>query len=464
MKLAFSLSLFIISAFTYAQPKAEAFLHIYASSEEIVEGECTIVNASVMVKETNQVSMRFHDIASQVLALNRTIHGSVPFFGNSYIVSISGAEVTYQGERYTEYKLLHYGICPDSDVKIPVRGLDMLKMPDSSILTLTSKELNIKVNDAPKVDLIGDFQLEILSTQLKDQTGDTSVIEYEIAGFGNLFPFRMEDLENEDFRMKTATISFKDSVYTSSFYHNRKKFKTEIIHKREGTIHMNDFVNIKSYSPRLKKITEHQLPIKIEVSGETKALAKEDYSNLVILLDNSQSMELEDYVPTRFDAAKEFANSLLKEKCNPFYLISGQPIKIDQCNVTDSMLYVNKFLGTAIGNALWSAIDDLKSARGKKGIVLITDGDATSGNVNTLLTARIAKEYGIKIFAVGVGSTGLVRYGVDFFGRPRYINQTFDDEALRKIAEVNGGVYYRLPKDSKEEILKIKSEILEHLE
>ncbi|MCP4459784.1 MAG: hypothetical protein GY816_17435 [Cytophagales bacterium] len=35
-----------------------------------------------------------------------------------------------------------------------------------------------------------------------------------------------------------------------------------------------------------------------------------------------------------------------------------------------------------------------------------------------------------------------MRYGVDFFGKPRYVEDTYRDDTLREISEITGGKFY----------------------
>ncbi len=410
-----------------------------------MKGDYTVVTVSVMVNESNRVSMRFYNLASQIMDLNKTIQNTVTFYGNSTITNVEGVEITYNDENYTEYKILEYAICPDSSLAISPQGLEMLTFPDSSILTLNSQELKIDVDNSQDADLIGDFKLEVLSADLKSNTGETSIVEYELLGFGNLYPFLPKTIDNEYMYSKTTMMAFEDSLFSNGNYRNIKRFKTEVFHKKKGRVDLSDFFSISTYSPKLNRSYGINLPIEFSIQGEEQERnVAERESNFVVLLDNSESMEIQDYVPNRFAAASELANTLLEKNSNSFYLVSGQPIKINENTAVDSLLYHRKYRGTSIGNAIWQAVDDIKDISGKKGIVLITDGDATSGNVTAHTAAMRAKEHGIKLYVVGVGTTGPAPYGTDFFGNTRYIEDTFDDASLKEIAELSGGKYYYL--------------------
>jgi Ca-activated chloride channel family protein len=100
--------------------------------------------------------------------------------------------------------------------------------------------------------------------------------------------------------------------------------------------------------------------------------------------------------------------------------------------------------GTAIGDALAVGIKKLRQRpEGSRVLVLITDGDNTAGTIPPLEAARLAARDGIRIYAIGVGSK---QTEVPITEGGRIITRTdlgFEEDALKKIAEVSGGVYFR---------------------
>ncbi|MFT7019252.1 MAG: Ca-activated chloride channel family protein, partial [Cyclobacteriaceae bacterium] len=47
-------------------------------------------------------------------------------------------------------------------------------------------------------------------------------------------------------------------------------------------------------------------------------------------------------------------------------------------------------------------------------------------------------------YAIAIGKEGKVPFGVDFFGRTRYIENTLDETNLREIAKIGNGKFYRV--------------------
>lgn len=101
---------------------------------------------------------------------------------------------------------------------------------------------------------------------------------------------------------------------------------------------------------------------------------------------------------------------------------------------------------TAIGDALAVAVDRLKDVQAKsRVIVLLSDGENTAGVVQPTEAAAAAAAFGIRIYSIGVGSTGTAPFpGVDLFGRQVLQAQEvrLDEKTLKMLAEKTDGRYF----------------------
>lgn len=99
--------------------------------------------------------------------------------------------------------------------------------------------------------------------------------------------------------------------------------------------------------------------------------------------------------------------------------------------------------GTAIGDAIGLAVKKLKDQpEGSRVLVLVTDGDNTSGMAPNE-AAQLAKKYGVRIYTIGVGSRGKVPFP-DAEGHLAYRDDLIiDDQRLTEIAYTTNGVYFR---------------------
>ena len=159
----------------------------------------------------------------------------------------------------------------------------------------------------------------------------------------------------------------------------------------------------------------------------------------VLVLDRSGSMEHSDYQPTRIEAAKAAARTFLKQiqAGDSTALVSFNdlvsldvPLTEDRDLSLGALKRLQPADGTAIGEGLYRAIEVLEAgaADSVKAIVLLSDGASNEGR-DPRSAADSAREAGIPVFTVGIGTTG----------------DDFDEPTLRHIAEVTGGEYLYAP-------------------
>ena len=102
---------------------------------------------------------------------------------------------------------------------------------------------------------------------------------------------------------------------------------------------------------------------------------------------------------------------------------------------------------TAIGDALALACDRLKDAPDKsKVLILLSDGANDAGEIDPVEAAKAAKELGIRIHTIGVGSNEPVPFPVpDAFGNVRLVPRLvrMDEELMTKVAETTGGRFFK---------------------
>lgn len=180
--------------------------------------------------------------------------------------------------------------------------------------------------------------------------------------------------------------------------------------------------------------------------------------DIVLALDVSTSMLAEDLKPNRVEAAKLVATDFVKGRANDrigMVVFAGE--SYTQCPLTIDYGIVLRFLselqtgmiedGTAIGMGLATAVNRLRTSTAKsKVIILLTDGENNSGEIDPITAAQAAQAFGIKIYTIGAGTRGTAMYPQQdpFFGK-RYhpVEVKIDEKSLRKIADLTGGSYYR---------------------
>lgn len=194
--------------------------------------------------------------------------------------------------------------------------------------------------------------------------------------------------------------------------------------------------------------------------------------DIVIALDISGSMLAEDFKPNRLQAAKKVAMDFIGGRPNDrigLVIYSGETFT--QCPLTiDHDVLLNLFNeikngmiedGTAIGDGLATAVNRLKESDAKsKVVILLTDGQQTAGSIPPLTAGEIAKQFGVRVYTIGVGTIGEAPYPFQTpFGTTQYQNVPvkIDEVTLKGIAEVTGGAYFRATDNKK--LAEIYSEI-----
>jgi Ca-activated chloride channel family protein len=181
--------------------------------------------------------------------------------------------------------------------------------------------------------------------------------------------------------------------------------------------------------------------------------------DIILCLDISGSMQAIDFQPNnRLYVAKGVLNEFIEgRKEDRIGLVCFARDAYTECPLTFDYDILIEFLeqvdfgdipdGTAIGMAIAGAANRLRDSEAKtKLIILLTDGVNNRGQIDPITAAQLCNTLGVKVYTVGVGKRGMVKYPVDdpVFGRRFVTRQSEIDEAtLTQIANITKGRYYR---------------------
>lgn len=192
--------------------------------------------------------------------------------------------------------------------------------------------------------------------------------------------------------------------------------------------------------------------------------------DIMIAMDLSTSMLAEDFKPNRIEVSKALAQEfVLKRPYDRMGLVVFAGEAYTQSPLTTDHQIVNNLLsqlqcgilkdGTAIGMGLSSAVNRLKDTESKsKIIVLLTDGVNNEGYIDPYQASNIAKELGIKVYTIGIGSNGYAPSGQqNRFFQARKSRVELDESLLKHIATETGGKYFRA--QTAEDLQTVYSEI-----
>ena len=207
-------------------------------------------------------------------------------------------------------------------------------------------------------------------------------------------------------------------------------------------------------------------------------------SSIMLAMDVSLSMRVSDVKPTRLEAAQAAAKSFLHDlpKDIEVGLITfagssqvAQRATLDRASLVAAIDAFQMQMHTAVGNAIVLCLSELfpeqgidlgemtfGSGKGKgrglddkakppppkqitpvapgsyksAAIILLTDGRRTTG-IDTLKAAKMAADRGVRIYVVGIGTTGEASTPE---GMSIYMQ--LDEPTLREVARMTGGEYY----------------------
>ena len=193
--------------------------------------------------------------------------------------------------------------------------------------------------------------------------------------------------------------------------------------------------------------------------------------DIMLCLDISGSMLAQDFTPNRMEAAKNVAQEFIDNRPTDrigLVIFSGEsftmcPLTTDRNVLKSQLAQVQSGLledGTAIGSGLATGVDRLRNSPSKsKVIILLTDGENNGGLIDPNTAKEIAKEVGVRVYTIGMGTEGFAPVPVQTPGgvvmQREKVN--IDEKLLTQIANETGGHYYRA-KDN-ESLSNIYSEI-----
>lgn len=194
--------------------------------------------------------------------------------------------------------------------------------------------------------------------------------------------------------------------------------------------------------------------------------------DIMLVLDTSTSMRAEDFDPNRFEAARDVASEFIDSRVSDRVgLVVFAAKAFTQAPLTLDYTFLQQMLdevrvgaiqdGTAIGTALAMAANRLKDTDAKsKVMILLTDGQNNRGEIDPQTASEVAQAFGVRVYAIGVGTRGRVPFPFDtpFRGsQQRQVPVQIDEDMLRTVAQTTGGRYFRA--ESRQGLRSIYDEI-----
>jgi Ca-activated chloride channel family protein len=223
-------------------------------------------------------------------------------------------------------------------------------------------------------------------------------------------------------------------------------------------------------------------PRTVDISNKTKTTKGID---IVMAIDVSGSMLAKDLKPNRMEGLKNVAKDFVEARVNDRIGLvvyaseayTKTPVTSDKAVVLDalrSVKYDNVLQdGTGIGMGLTTAVNRLKESKAKsKIIILLTDGVNNAGFIEPETASDIAKEFGIKVYTIGIGTNGMAEFPYAIAPNGSFLFKMMqveiDEELMKSIAKKTGGKYFRATSNKKlesiyNEINKLETTEIEEL-
>ena len=176
--------------------------------------------------------------------------------------------------------------------------------------------------------------------------------------------------------------------------------------------------------------------------------------DITLLLDISDSMLEKDLEPNCLAAAKRVARSFIEGRLHDrigLIIFAGEAFSL--CPLTTDYQLLYSFLddinsdmirtaGTAIGSALAVAVNRMRDSKSESKVaILISDGDNTSGNLDPITAARLAKAFGVRIYTIAVGKAVVRTARADTLRTTS--SDLVNESEMQRIAAAADGKFFR---------------------
>lgn len=233
-------------------------------------------------------------------------------------------------------------------------------------------------------------------------------------------------------------------ILISSLMNRRKKSRISL--SFSAPIEQNKWVRLISFIPKTIESVSI-LCVILAIASPYKKIIKTEIKrggvDMVMAIDLSSSMLTQDVSPSRLEVAKKLAILFAKNRTQDqisLVAFAGSPYLASP--LTSDLTYITKALsllqssqikeeGTALGDALGMSINQIREEKNpKKVAIIISDGNNTTGNLDPITAASLAKSFGISVYTIAVGSN-----------KPSL--DPVDESTLRIMAEKSNGQFYR---------------------
>lgn len=273
----------------YIDVKADAFLSLSTSKNEVYVGEGFTATLAFYVSESNRADMRFYDLGKQVTEIVKQIKPERCWEENFNIEQINGEPITLNGKQFTRYTIYQAAFFPLNveDISFPAVNLDLIKYKvaknpsffgqnrQEDFEKFRSQPKTVKVRELPPHPLresvsVGQYQLREKLDKESLETGQSLNYSFDVVGVGNVSaitePMIPED-DNFDFYAPNTRQSVNRANARIS---GNKSFNYYGIPNEPGEYKLGDYFSWVFFDPQTAKYDTLRSELTLNVTGESR--------------------------------------------------------------------------------------------------------------------------------------------------------------------------------------------------
>ncbi len=273
----------------YIDVKADAFLSLSTSKNEVYVGEGFTTTLAFYVSAANRAELRFFDLGQQVGEIVKKIKQEHCWEENFNIEQINGEPITLNGKQFTRYTVFQATYFPLNvkDVKFPGTDLKLIKYKvaknpsffgqnrQEDFVTFSSAPKTVKVKELPPHPLresvaVGQYQLREKLDKNNLETGQSFNYAFDVVGVGNISAINepiIPDDDNFDFYAPNTRQNVNRGNGRIS---GSKSFNYYGIPNEPGTYALGDYFNWVFFNPQSQKYDTLRSEQTVTVTGESR--------------------------------------------------------------------------------------------------------------------------------------------------------------------------------------------------
>lgn len=273
----------------YIDVKADAFLALTTSKDEVYVGEGFTTTLAFYVAEGNRAEMRFYDVGNQVTEIVKKIKPEQCWEENFNIEQISGEPITLNGKRFDRYMLYQATFFPlgVGEIKFPSVDLTMIKYRvarnpsffgqnrQQDFEKFVAPARTVKVKELPPHPLrdqvaVGQYQLRERVDNNTLETGQSFTYHFDVMGVGNISGVAAPTVpESADIDFYTPNVR-QNINRSNGRITGTKSFSYYGIPNEPGTYDLGDYFQWVYFNPSTRRYDTLRSEVQINVTGESR--------------------------------------------------------------------------------------------------------------------------------------------------------------------------------------------------